>query len=232
MISQDHLDMMKLMNLEYPFNDNTLKSKFRDLCMEFHPDIPENRTSDNLEKMKNLTTAYNELKKIAVKDDISDNDVDRKIAEAKVPNPDDRGKIFEICSECSGSGKVIREKEVENAFPVESFFKCPKCGGTKKVSIPCKYCNNGTFLTKSGREVPCKACKGTGVWREENCPICNNEPYSFSWFYWNFILHKLRFSKEYVKYPALCPICHGKGKIEKILFNPLFPQGINLSPMR
>jgi len=217
-LNKEQSDALDVLGLSYPFSLKVLKKRFRKLAVEYHPDKPENRTENKKDKFKDISAAYSTLEEIASESDLTEEDeIDRLIRQAQRSNPEDRGKIFDPCPHCNGTGKEFVKRYIEKT--------CPNCHGEGKVKLKCKYCDNGTFTTKSGRKVKCKACNGTGIWKEVYCNVCN--PHSFrrmSWLdqmYFHLLFGSIR---EEIEVPQVCSWCGGKGKKEKVMFNPLIPK--------
>jgi len=118
----------------------------------------------------------------------------------------------ESCPNCNGKGFTTYEVTGKRTHGHE----CYKCNDTGIFKVPCKHCNNGRFITKSGKEVSCRVCKGTGLY----ALLCNHKENEY---------HRLQhlmydcFESEIKK--STCYKCLGTGKIEIKPINPVIRKG-------
>lgn len=176
----------------YPFTSKDLTTCFRSMAKANHPD-----NGGTHERMIATINAYKTLKHLAV-DTIEVEDP--TLGEMEV---NDMFTFYEykVCQRCDGTGRV---------YTYIRGGKCPKCGGSgNRVVARCKFCNDGIFTLRSGRTVPCRACKGTGEFILI-CTLCRGDGYVKA-------IHK----------EVNCQSCGGSGKIKKKIdpFNPVIPKG-------
>ena len=186
---------------EFPFSEKELKTKYRLLLKRNHPDASGAGETD---KTIQIIAAYKHLKNLVAENIETEGE--------KPEEPDDIFNLTEKCPICNGKGVVARREW--------AWEGCEKCGGTGKVNIKCKYCNDGKFTTRSGKIVDCRVCKGTGIWRTKTC-TCARRHVIFS-MYDDLFGH-------YEEKIVNCSRCGGSGKIELDLFNPVIPKGAVLN---
>lgn len=192
---------MQILDIDvYPFTLESLKENFKALLHIYHPDKQNSETEKKIanEKTIKIITAYKFLLNYANTVNIEEINIEKK-----------EWGMFDFkkeCNNCKGTGFFER-------FEWVSFTICPKCNNTKKIKLKCKYCVDGKFMLRSGRAVDCKACKGTGIWKEVQCNFCNSFSFAF-------------FSKqEQIKKKEKCLFCQGTGKVEHRPINPVIPKG-------
>ena len=185
--SKATLNYMKILNIkEYPFTNDNLTSAFREKAKEHHADTGDNDT----DMMRKVIEAKDALKIL------TSEEVNTPKTEGDAPNG-----ATKKCNSCHGSCVKIYY-----GFPRRE--SCTNCDDGK-VTLKCKCCNSGRFKLRSGRKVPCNACKGTGVWRIVNCHTCKGSG------------HKTVRIKE----TSMCQKCKGHGIIKSQPFNPVLPEG-------
>lgn len=114
-------------------------------------------------------------------------------------------EYYESCSNCDGSGYVSCPRCNGTGFYKKD---CDWCDGTGGYSrSPCIYCGGEGYredeIFGSGRQ-KCGSCYGNG-YVEKHCPKCGGTGYT---------LEACSELGPY-KHVNLCPICYGKGRIQK-----------------
>jgi DnaJ-class molecular chaperone len=219
------------------FQDNAeLKSVFRKLSMQRHPDCGGSETA-----FIELTSAYEflfeKIKELGINTSISDRTIEGDLVVSL-------GKGFpttEIdvgsCDVCSGKGYHIYHDKGQ----VLGTGECPTCNGVGLFSYDCRYCKGTGKYRKSEHhaEIECKVCNGSGrfypinkfcdVNFKENVTMQDIESYIMSrdktqWMSFTELLsyNKLRIKKWYRmkiipgknKIGVACKTCHGSGQVE------------------
>ena len=197
---------MKVLGIvDYPFTQSELKLKYRAMCLANHPDVSD--ASDAEAKMKAINAAYDRLKNLA-----SDDPKKAEEIISKPEQPKDMFDILDTCPDCKGVGNNV----------TTSFNACPDCEprilqflfgprirrGTGMKKLLCKYCNGtGTFHNRSGNDVQCRACAGSGIFKYVICKRCSGAGYI----------------TNVEAYP--CDKCSGTGQIKITPFNPVIRRG-------
>jgi len=193
---------------EFPFTEAELKTKYRALLKQEHPDSSGKKSGAVIKVIE----AYKHLKNL----------VSENVPTEDVPIEEDSDDLFDLteqCPKCKGK-KAVAER-VWTSTPGE----CMLCNGTGEVPIKCKFCESGKFKTRSGKIVDCRVCKGTGIWKTKKCR-CQEEEIHSQLF--NFAAaFRLLFGApgHYELKSIICPKCFGKGKVKLDLFNPVIPKG-------
>jgi RecJ-like exonuclease len=219
------------------FQDNAeLKSVFRKLSMQRHPDYGGSETA-----FIELTSAYEflfeKIKELGISTSISDRTIEGDLITSL-------GKGFPIteidvgpCDVCSGKGYRIYHDKGQ----VLGIGECPICNGVGLFSYACRYCNGTGKYRKSEHhtEIECKVCNGSGRFYpvnkfcdinfKENVTMQDIEAYIMSrdktqWMSFTDLLshNKLRTKKWYRmriipeknKIGVACKNCQGSGQVE------------------
>ena len=198
---------MKVLGInDYPFTQSELKLKYRAMCLANHPDVSD--APDAEAKMKAVNAAYDRLKNLATDDPKRAEEIT-----SKPQKPKDMFDIFDTCPDCHGIGHTT----------TTTYRSCPECEprvinilfrrfmdgrGTGIKKLHCKYCNGtGIFHNRSGNNVKCRACAGSGIFKYVRCRRCDGHGYIEN--------------KE--TYP--CDKCSGTGQIKITPFNPVIRRG-------
>lgn len=206
-IGRNTEEAMALLGVKaYPFTSEELSFCFREKIKMYHSDTGGDTSCDK--KAHEVITANKHLKNLAIDFEKSDCVVD--------DTDEDLFTLKAECPSCKGSKKVFREEWV-------NLDKCPECNDTKKVALKCKFCTEGKFKLVNGRIVDCKACKGTGIFKEVACRKCKEAPYRSAFLNYMFG-HQVRHG-EYRQVAHNCSVCEGKGKVTVKPFNPVIPKG-------
>lgn len=206
-------DAMKRLGIkEYPFTSIELKGQFRTMVRGVHSDLNGNDPGNN-ELTRKVIEAYNHLKNLAIDKEGAD-------FQSFEDDSDDLFNLKKTCSHCNGTGKWEKEIWVDE--------ECPKCNGTMKVQLKCRFCNDGKFKQKHGRVVDCYKCKGTGIWKTVNCNQCNRNEFYHHPIFGRMFAGRQQFG-HYEKALVNCPKCNGTGKIKVNPFNPVIPKGAVLA---
>jgi len=187
------------MGLEWPFTYDQLKTNYRSLLLEYHPD---QNNGNGKEKTIEVIGAYKILKNLAMENLKSEEPIlDEGIDDIF------RDVYKERCKHCDGLGYKI-EKDNKRF--------CPECVQSVTFSVllyrryqpkKCFDCKGtGMFTLRSGRAVQCRKCKGTGTF-QLTCRACNNTR----------ILESKTVKRD-------CWYCNGKGYFENEPFNPVIPK--------
>lgn len=196
---------IKLFNLSTKFDDIELKKAYREKVILFHPDKKQNISEEEKKEFKEKTMliniAYTYLKKYAIKKDIK-KILSDKLREKFEKEEEDIFKLYDICQRCKGN-KTIQS------------IKCEDKG---YILVKCNKCNQGKFTLRNGKIVKCKACNGTTIFKLR----CNH---NISFLDYYFAISK---GNSLIKKDIICPNCNGRGKVERILYNPVIKKGIIL----
>lgn len=179
---------LALFGLEFPFNSADLKKAYFDKLKIEHPDKHVEDSKKAHEQTKFIIEAYNHIKHLA-----SDN---YRVTPEKPAN----GVLTEKCAACQGTG--VQYHGVKDPCP--TCHGAPKLKGKTRVTVKCNKCRDGKFTLKSGREVDCLRCKGSGL-VAIICPACGGKRY------------------KVVELKSKCSSCRGKGYHELKPFNPVIP---------
>ena len=191
--SKNTYDNMVVLGLKkYPFSAEELTTAFRALAKKHHSD-----TGDGDKKMmREVIEAKKALENLVLEN------VDKVETKGKAPEG-----LTETCTKCNGT---CVEKHI-GTF-VEEKCTSPECNDGK-VTLKCRFCNNGRFRLKTGIKVACKACEGSGVWRVVNCRECKGKG--------------VKTGRKDIT--SMCKKCNGHGKTKKTVFNPVIPEGAILA---
>jgi len=208
---QLHQDMMTIGIDEYPFSESLLKSNYREKCFQFHPDVSEDKTE---EEMKKINAAYTRLQ------DVARMDFDEIVVTKKrATMPEDIFRLWKPCEKCDSKGYFLRELPDIETCPdcppkqisrLSWFFLFESVRGEGYHRQDCPACS-GKGVTNSGKE--CSRCAGTGIVKVV-CKTCNGKGVKKN-------------EDNYIK--ETCKTCNGLGKIEIITFNPVIPKGAILN---
>ena len=212
-------EMMKLLGIEsFPFDNFSLKSKFRENCFKYHPDKnPGDKKAE--EMMKKINVAYEYLEPFATKVDIfKESVVEDLILKQRKSEETDMFKIFEVCPDCHGVGSHTRQS-------YETYTSCIYCDGTIKrysmfegfkmygtgfVTLDCYSCGmkGYRYNKETKQKETCSRCHGAGKF-QATCKHCNGAG-----------LQKGRSTIT-----ITCFRCDGTGRIEIKPFNPVIRRG-------
>jgi DnaJ-class molecular chaperone len=218
--TREHMDTLNIKN--YPFTESELKANFRQLIKTYHEDVSTNKNAKS--KSQWCINAYNELKNIAISDDEQINK-NNPLANSDNGLERDLFDFSEPCVECNGQGSVKTTTmipcgrcDLKNLYYdydyswTNSFFGQRRYNNNRKTysgykTLPCYACKTtGKFILKSGREVECDRCHGTGKFKVK-CKFCNGTGYR----------------KKTVN--IKCRTCNGIGRTELNVYNPVIPKG-------
>lgn len=189
---------------KYPFDFKELTNCFRQKIMQYHPD--KYKGEDANEKSASIIEAYEKLKSFAILSPYFHNN--KKEDDPNLSLFD----FSEKCDHCNGRGHILREAIGRRTHG----HMCYKCNDTGIYKVKCKHCNNGKFITKSGKEVSCRACKGTGLYALQ-CNHKENHEHE--------LMHLMYDRFEEVTKKEICYKCKGSGKIVFEPINPVIPKG-------
>jgi len=214
--SIDTKNDLKLFKITYPFTKNNLKKRYRDLVMQYHPDKHPDIQED---KIKTINVAFQNLSKIALEEINIETSLSDELKKKFELEEEDIFTLYNPCLECNGR-RVVHET-------ITVSKTCPKCGGSGMVKLKCKFCDNGTYTTKSGYKIPCRRCGGTGVWKEVFCNNCSDSKYSRAGLFWRLINNYYDFGTTYEdkEIEKICPTCGGRGKVKYEPSNPVIKKG-------
>jgi len=220
---------IRLFNLNDKFTITELKFSYMEILKKVHPDLNQNLSKEETEKLNTKTMlvmeAYKRLKKYVTTDNVTT--LSEKLKQQWEKEDNDIFTLYNPCKNCNGKRTIIVEEIVEG--------KCETCNGTGKVTIKCNKCNNGTFTKRNGQQVKCLRCSGTGIFMTKRCPDC------FGNYYKDSFLERLyrsifndfrgtRFIKQ--KKEIVCPECKGRGKIKFEPLNPVIKKGSILKTIK
>jgi len=216
-ISKEVKKALTMFDLDFPFTEIDLKKKFRVLIMKHHPDVEH---EDNSEIMtRSILSNYEKLKSYMTSK--IDLEIPEHLLEQWHLEDQDITNIYDPCPTCNGTKY---EKHI-----ISVRVGCPDCDGHGAVKLKCKYCTDGIYTTKRNYKIPCKACGGTGVWKEVPCRSCN--PRSFGYRkrsrMWTMFgsLFDIGYAYEDRMVNRVCSNCHGRGKVKLELYNPVIKRG-------
>lgn len=203
---------MKLLNIQsFPFTESEVKSKFREMIKNCHPD----RVKGNDYLAKKVIKAYTHIKNLAVSDR-SVASLAKDILNAESAN-EDIFELFDDCKKCKGTGKIINHHKAYTEYcdrcikSTRIFFGYYKRVPTGKIKVPCKSCGGtGKFKQCNSKKiVPCLSCAGKGF-KYVKCPKCKGTKF----------IHMKAYTTE-----SGCYLCGGTGRIKVNPFNPVIPKG-------
>ena len=113
---------------QYPFSTTELKTNFKRLISENHPD-----KGGNAEKASAITSAYNELKNLAISESTEEK-CQRLRNEQDAEIEKDMFYLFNSCEHCKGTGK---ERYIVGSGKQKSykFRRCLKCHGVGRFPV-------------------------------------------------------------------------------------------------
>jgi DnaJ-class molecular chaperone len=169
-------EMMEVLGIaEYPFTPEEITSRFRKLIKESHKDV--NPNADESES-KRLIEAYKNLKNLAIA--VADDNTRSVAFSAYEKDKSDMFALWKTCPNCHGAGNFPHKQYVDHRE------LCPRCSSNFKAwrrtkgirQFKCSDCNGtGKFMLRSGNEVDCRTCKGTGTIKW-TCPDCGGSGYT------------------------------------------------------
>lgn len=214
-------DYYEVLGVGRSASEQEVKSAYRKLALQFHPDRNPDNKEEAEEKFKEITEAYSVLadpqKRAAY-----DHHGHAGVAGAGGPAPDFSSTIFadfeDIFGDFFGFGDLFgrgrgrrsrAERGADLRYDLEVSFEEAAAGLDTKIKIPrweaCSSCN-GRGARKGSEPVSCSACGGRGQIRQQQgffavtrtCPQC-------------------RGMGQVIREP--CPTCHGEGRVrqEKVL---------------
>jgi len=203
--TRHHMGILEIS--QYPFTEQEIKDNFKRLIKANHPDIKGVSDPETTEKARNIIDAYNAIKNLAVPE-VTAADMASAFAEFEQSMEDlFKGKLWEFCPHCEGSGRVKRT--------IYKWVDCPVCLRGGYVYPICRACKGeGKVLTRWTKNiVTCRVCEGEGIYtktRPRRCPHCGG-------------LGEVR--KQEGEEFISCGNCRGLGKIEIKPFNPVLRAG-------
>jgi DnaJ-class molecular chaperone len=207
-IGEQTQEALDWFGLSYPFSEIQLKTAFRDALKKHHPDL-NNGSKESEELTKKTIYLHERIANLA----ISNGDTSQTEIE-DIPEDNDLFKLWETCPQCHGT-KYQKESMLTNKRGV-----CPICKGTGNRLVKCKACDGtGKFKQRNtGRIVDCLKCKGTGVYTfKRKSPL----DFKNSCFYCSGLGTFPMFEEKVIK----CSKCNGLGKVEMNMFNPVIRKG-------
>lgn len=184
--------------------------------MKYHSDTNQGISEDMIKK---INVANTNLKKIALEKINVEESLSEELKRKYEQEEEDIFSLYKPCEECHGK-RVIR-----TTYTVA--VDCPKCGGTMKVKLKCKYCDDGVYTNKWGKKKPCRVCRGTGVWKEVRCNRCSSFDKLRRSSFWNMMWGNMGLGLIYEERTReeVCPDCKGRGKIKYEPMNPVIKKG-------
>lgn len=197
------LNFYDILGVKQTANDNEIKTAYRKLAKEYHPDKNQgNKESE--EKFKKITEAYDTLsdsKKRAAYDYALSGTSDFKNNYFYGNSSDIFSDLFKHSkfeSKKRNTNSSIHGKNIQYTLRIPLEFtltgktleinilreeKCPSCSGSGKTKdsseIICEYClGSGQIRSNNGFFVvnqPCKVCKGVGKIVTNPCQECKGE---------------------------------------------------------
>jgi len=154
-------EALHTLSIKMPFTNDQLKAAFRKKAFEFHPDVSNGNTE---EQMKLVNEAYDQLKQYA---DMIDNNV--HILIKKEPEDDGKFHLWDPCKKCKGEGFVKRDIIGD---------ECPDC--QHQGSYPetpngflYRFYRYFHFYRSVGYHwATCPRCKGLKTFRGSECVRC------------------------------------------------------------
>ncbi|MFA6234451.1 MAG: DnaJ domain-containing protein [Bacteroidota bacterium] len=229
-------ELLTLFGLALPTTRQALKTRYRRLAQECHPDHnPGDKNAE--ERFKALAAAYDDLNgrnTPFVDEETGEAGASTRTADGtpleELGKGLPRNKNAKPCDSCSGKGYVTE------AHPGQS-ATCPKCHGRAVIQEDtCQRCK-GTGKYKhpnTGQVVgDCFGCKGTGIYKFQKpvpCDRCREEQRFDLWgmLYGNrqrrgepSFISTGRIQTQVTTYMT-CGHCKGTGEIE--LDNPVLPR--------
>ena len=110
------MEKYKILGLSYPFEVSDLKSNFRKLALKYHPDTSE--SEDTVKDFMKVTEAYNYIMNHIEEYCVVRGSYENELKEIPVLK---NGHVWDVCSECNGTGKVFVKRYRKGT--------CPYCGG-------------------------------------------------------------------------------------------------------
>lgn len=195
-ISNTTMKYMSILSIDkFPFSEETLKTNFRTLAKQCHPDTSDNGSKQFI-KIKEAYDALINLASLVTPEDV--NNELRKQEESK----DDMFELYDTCSNCKGVGTTVEQQLKKDT---QSYRKAPCILCPPKL---CPDCVRGTFTLRSGRKVACKKCHGFGILPNKKCSWCGG-------------MGTLKYNYETESVTVKCSTCSGTGKIKIDPFNPV-----------
>lgn len=207
---------MQLFGLEYPFTKDDLRNSYRKLAMKHHSDINQGISEDMIKK---INVAKSNLDKIALEKIEATVSLSEELKKKYEQEEQDIFSLYKPCERCHGD-RIIHVKHTVAV-------NCSKCGGTSKVKLKCKYCENGIYTNKRGNKVKCRVCGGTGVWKEVRCNKCSDFSRLRRSSFWDMMWGNMGLGLNYEEKISdeVCPDCQGRGKIKYEPMNPVIKPG-------
>lgn len=226
-------DYYEILEVGRDASDQEIKSAYRKLALQYHPDRNPDSMEESTEKFKEITEAYSVLadtQKRAMYDRFGHAGV---AGGGMGPQPDfsstifaDFGDIFGSFGDLFGFGDIFgqtrarrrgAERGADLRYDLEISFEEAAAGLETKIKIPrhetCPECS-GRGAKRGTQPVACPACGGRGQIRSQQgfftlsqtCPQC-------------------RGAGQIIR--EACPVCHGEGrKREERVLGIKIPAGV------
>ena len=133
-IGEETEKAMECLNLKtYPFTSEELKTNFRSLMKEYHPDIAKGSKEEAEKKAKEINYSYRLIENLAIDINAISKDKARITKELE---KDDMFDFWAKCEHCFGTGRIrrfvyrghMKRKDI-------TFDPCWRCSGTGKIKI-------------------------------------------------------------------------------------------------
>jgi molecular chaperone DnaJ len=189
-------DYYKTLGVDKKASQDEIKKAFRKLARKYHPDLnPGDKTSE--QKFKELNDAYGTLsdpKKRAQYDQFGSSPFG-----AGGPGFEGfQGQNYRETFDHGGFADIFSDLFGANARPETSYAKGPDLVMGIQLSLEEAFAGVTTPISFN-REVPCRACNGTGAAMSQPCETCNG-------------MGSVKTSKGFFKMSQACPVCRGTGR--------------------
>jgi len=199
-ISNSTRKYMSILQIEqFPFSEETLKTNFRALAKQYHPDT----SGDDSKMFLKIREAFDSLINLASL--VTPEDVNNELKKQEKAK-EDMFELYDTCPKCNGLGNRVEQQIVRNTQSLTR-VPCILCPPRK-----CNACDNGTFTQRNGRKVTCLKCKGLGLLPDKRCGWCGGKG-------------TLKYQCEMENVTVKCMLCYGTGKVKVDPFNPVIPKG-------
>lgn len=197
--------LAETLRIKLPITQRELKMAFRYMSRQTHPDHGGNEA--DFIKVKE---AYDVLSNSDV---FTEGEVSFGTTVEGIPLSDLGQGLGPLkngvsCDFCDGKGYHTRIEQEQ------SYKTCPSCVGNGYSIIPCRRCRQGKFKLRNGREVDCRVCRGTGIFKSLRGNLC------FTCFGSGTVGTTTGVER---KIHSRCYSCKGIG--EKEVWNPVIPKG-------
>ena len=127
-IGEETRRLMDILGIQdFPFTEKALQAQWRVLAKEYHPD--RNKNPDYEEKLKEINSAYEELRNLALPE-ITETQ-SRKVKKQYDQEKEDIFTFWEPCESCNGTGNIVVN---------ENFHWLTPRGKPKYVVHVCRAC--------------------------------------------------------------------------------------------